>query len=216
MKAIVFDMDGVLFDTERVYFEAWDCTASDMGISPEQINEIRDRCAGHNGADIAVMFDAYFENKYTYAEFGPKKTAHFHRILDERGIPLKEGLFEILDFLKQDGYRIALATSTRRESAMHHLTKAGILDYFDVLTTGDMFAHGKPDPEIYLTACRLLGSDPAETYAVEDSYPGLESAHRAGMKPIMIPDMFPPTEFTRSVATTYPSLLALRDALKNQ
>lgn len=216
MKAIVFDMDGVLFDTERVYFEAWDLTAEDMGIPPEQINEIRDRCAGHNAADIAVMFDAYFGGKYTYAEFGPKKTAHFHRILDERGIPLKKGLFEILDYLKDHNYRIALATSTRRESAVHHLTNAGILHYFDALTTGDMFEHGKPDPEIYLTACRLLGSNPAETYAVEDSYPGLESAHRAGMKPIMIPDMFPPTDFTRSVAVTYPSLLELRDALKNQ
>lgn len=216
MKAIVFDMDGVLFDTERVYFEAWDRTAEDMGISPEQITEIRDRCAGHNGADIQTMFDAYFDGKYTYAEFGPKKTVWFHRILDERGIPLKEGLFEILEFLKEDGYRIALATSTKRESAVDHLTKTGILPYFDALTTGDMFAHGKPDPEIYLTACRLLGSDPAETYAVEDSYPGLESAHRAGMKPIMIPDMFPPNDFTRSIATTYPSLTALRDALKNQ
>ncbi len=216
MKAIVFDMDGVLFDTERVYFEAWDKTAEDMGIPPARITEIRDRCAGHNGADIAVMFDAYFDGAYTYAEFGPKKTAWFHRILDARGIPLKEGLFEILDFLKGDGYRIALATSTRRESAVDHLTKTGILQYFDVLTTGDMFAHGKPDPEIYLTACRLLGSDPAETYAVEDSYPGLESAHRAGMRPIMIPDMFPPNDFTRSVATEYPSLLALRDALTNQ
>lgn len=213
MKAIVFDMDGVLFDTERIYFEAWDRTAEEMGI---EIGEIRDRCAGHNAADIAVMFDAYFDGKVTYAEFGVRKNAHFHRILDEEGIPLKPGLFEILDFLKENGYRIALATSTRREGAIHNLTKAGILHYFDVLTTGDMFAHGKPDPEIYLTACRLLGSDPAETYAVEDSYPGLESAHRAGMKPIMIPDIFPPTDFTRSIATEYPSLSALRDALKNQ
>ena len=215
MKSIVFDMDGVLFDTERVYFEAWDKTAEDMGIPLERIEEIRDQCAGHNNADITVMFNAYFGGEYRYEDFGPQKTAWFHRILDERGIPIKKGLFEILDFLKEDGYRIALATSTRRESAVDHLTKTGILHYFDVLTTGDMFEHGKPDPEIYLTACRLLECDPAETYAVEDSYPGLESAHRAGMKAIMIPDMFPPTEFTRAFATEYPSLLDLRDALKN-
>ncbi|MBR4054586.1 MAG: HAD family phosphatase [Clostridia bacterium] len=211
MKAIVFDMDGVLFDTERVYFEAWDRVAAEMNID---VTEIRERCAGHNAADIAVMFDAYFDGKATYAEFGPQKTAAFYQILEERGLPEKEGLHEILKFLKEDGYRIALATSTRREGALHHLEMAGILEYFDVLTTGDMFTHGKPDPEIYLTACRLLGSDPAETYAVEDSYPGLESAHRAGMKPVMIPDLFPPTEYTRSIAAEYPSLTALMNALK--
>lgn len=212
MKAIVFDMDGVLFDTERVYFEAWDKTAEEMGI---EIKEIRSRCAGHNAADIARTFDAWFDGKVTYAEFGPRKNAWFHRILEEEGLPLKEGLFEILDFLKENNYRIALATSTRREGALFNLEKAGILQYFDVLTTGDMFEHGKPDPEIYLTACRLLGSDPAETYAVEDSYPGLEAAHRAGMRPIMIPDLFPPNDFTRKIAAEYPSLSALRDALQN-
>lgn len=211
MKAIVFDMDGVLFDTERVYFEAWDRVAAEMNID---VTEIRERCAGHNAADIAVMFDAYFDGKATYAEFGPQKTAAFYQILEERGLPEKEGLHEILKFLKEDGYRIALATSTRKEGALNHLTKAGILEYFDVLTTGDMFTHGKPDPEIYLTACRLLGSDPAETYAVEDSYPGLESAHRAGMKPVMIPDLFPPTEYTRSIAAEYPSLTALMHGLQ--
>lgn len=212
MKAIVFDMDGVLFDTERVYFEAWDKTAEEMGI---EIEEIRNRCAGHNAADIARTFDAWFDGKVTYAVFGPRKSEWFRRILEEEGLPLKEGLFEILDFLKENGYRIALATSTRREGAISNLTKAGILHYFDALTTGDMFEHGKPDPEIYLTACRLLGSDPAETYAVEDSYPGLEAAYRAGMRPVMIPDLFPPNDFTRKVASEYPSLLALRDALRN-
>ena len=211
MKAIVFDMDGVLFDTERVYFEAWDQVAAEMDI---EVEEIRDNCAGHNAADIAVMFDEYFGGKVTYAEFGPKKTAAFHKILEERGLPEKEGLHEILKFLKAEGYAIALATSTRKEAAVDHLTKAGILSYFDVLTTGDMFTHGKPDPEIYLTACRLLGSNPAETYAVEDSYPGLESAHRAGMRPIMIPDMFPPTDYTRSIAKEYSSMTALMNALK--
>ena len=211
MKAIVFDMDGVLFDTEKVYFEAWDRVAAEMGI---EVKEIMLRCAGHNAADIAVMFDEYYGGKVTYAEFGPKKTAAFHEIIKERGLPEKEGLHEILEFLKKDGYAIALATSTRKEAAVDHLSQAGILSYFDVLATGDMFTHGKPDPEIYATACRLLGSDPAETYAVDDSYPGLESAHRAGLRPIMIPDTFPPTEYTRSIATTYPSLLALMEALK--
>ncbi len=210
MKAIVFDMDGVLFDTERVYFEAWDVVAEEMHID---IREIRLQCAGHNNADITVLFNNYFGGKVAYEEFGPRKTAAFHKILEEQGLPEKEGLHELLEFLKAEGYRIALATSTRREAAESHLLQANILHYFDVLTTGDMFTHGKPHPEIYQTACHLLGSDPATTYAVEDSYPGLESAHRAGLKPIMIPDLFPPTEYTSSIATTLPSLTALRQWL---
>lgn len=202
-KAVVFDMDGVLFDTERVYYEAWDITAAEMGI---EITEIRDRCAGHNAADIALLFDAWFDGKVTYAEFGARKNAQFHRLLEENGLPLKDGLHETLSALKNAGFRIALATSTRREGALYNLERAKIREYFDVLTTGDMFVHGKPDPEIYLTACRLLEADPSAAYAVEDSYAGLESARRAGMRVVMIPDLFPPTEEIRAYASVYPSL----------
>lgn len=204
-KAVVFDMDGVLFDTERVYYEAWDIVAAEMGI---EIAEIRDRCAGHNAADTTVLFDAWFDGKTTYAEFGARKNACFCRLLEENGLPLKEGLHETLAALKNAGFRIALATSTKREGALANLERANVREYFDVLTTGDMFLHGKPDPEIYLTACRLLDVDPANAYAVEDSYAGLESAHRAGMRVVMIPDLFPPTEEIRSYASVYPSLTA--------
>ena len=210
MKAIVFDMDGVLFDTERIYFEAWYKVASEMDLD---VSEVLTLCAGHNNADITAIFNEYYDGKVAYEEFGPRKNAAFRQIIAERGLPEKEGLHEIMEFLKENGYRIALATSTRREAAESHLRQAGILQYFDVLTTGDMFVHGKPDPEIYSTACKLLGSDPARTYAVEDSYPGLESAHRAGLQPIMIPDQFPPTEYTSSIAITLPSLNALREWL---
>lgn len=209
-KAVVFDMDGVLFDTERVYYEAWDIVAAEMGI---EVGEIRDRCAGHNAADIALLFDAWFDGKVTYAEFGARKNACFRRLLDENGLPLKDGLHETLSALKNDGYRIALATSTRREGALANLDRANIREYFDVLTTGDMFLHGKPDPEIYLTACRLLGVDPADAYAVEDSYAGLESARRAGMRVVMIPDLFPPTDEVRAYASIYPSLTDFCKAL---
>ncbi len=204
-KAVVFDMDGVLFDTERVYYEAWDIVGEEMGVD---IKEVRDRCAGHNAADTEKIFDAWFGGKVPYAAFGPRKTACFHRLLDERGLPLKEGLHETLSALHANGFRIALATSTRREAALANLEKANIRAYFNVLTTGDMFLHGKPDPEIYLTACRLLDVNPADAYAVEDSYAGLESARRAGMRVVMIPDLFPPTDEIRSYASVYPSLTA--------
>ncbi|MBR6553225.1 MAG: HAD family phosphatase, partial [Clostridia bacterium] len=100
MKSIVFDMDGVLFDTEKVYFEAWHRVAEEMQLDVEEVLLL---CAGHNAADIAVIFDNYYGGKVSYAEFGPKKTAAFHEIIKERGLPEKEGLHEILDFLKKEG-----------------------------------------------------------------------------------------------------------------
>ncbi len=212
MRAIVFDMDGVLFDTERIYFDAWELAGNELGIDTR---EIRWQCAGHIAADMKGIFEPYFGGKVSFEAFNERKRDCFLRLLRQNGLPLKPGLHEIMDFLKENGYRVALATSTSREGAVSNLTEAGILSCFDVLTTGDMFVHGKPDPEIYLTACRLLGSEPAQTYAVEDSYPGLESAHGAGMKAVMIPDLFPPTDRTRAIAVTLPSLLALRDALRD-
>lgn len=211
-RAIVFDMDGVLFDTERVYFEAWDIVAAEMGID---VSEVRMLCAGHNAADSAKIFDEYFGGQATFAEFSPRKTDCFHRLLQENGVPEKPGLHELLEYLKTAGHKIALATSTKREGALYNLEQTNILQYFDVLVTGDMFEHGKPDPEIYLTACRLLGSEPSETYAVEDSYAGLESAHSAGMRVVMIPDLFPPTPRTKDISVEISSLDELLDIIRS-
>lgn len=216
MKAIVFDMDGVLFDTEKLLFHAWDVVGAKHGMTQEEITEIRGRCAGHNVAFTEKAFDEFFAGRVKFRAFWEEKEAFFRETLARDGVPTMKGLYELLAFLKKDGYKIALATSTNREGAIHHLTETGILDDFDVLTTGDMFRHGKPHPEVYLTACRLLGADPAETYGVEDSYAGLESAHNAGMKVVMIPDMFPPTEESRrNTDFIFPSLLELRDYLQS-
>ena len=211
IQAVIFDKDGTLHDTETVFFEAWKRAAVDCGGIPDIEDTIR-ACTGVNLTDTKVFWTGKYPH-IPFEEFLARRNVHFDEIVKD-GVPVKPGAYELLAYLREHGYKIALATSTRKEGALNHLTKAGILEYFDVLTTGDMFTHGKPDPEIYLTACRLLGSDPAETYAVEDSYPGLESAHRAGMKPVMIPDLFPPTEYTRSIAAEYPSLTALMHGLQ--
>lgn len=97
-------------------------------------------------------------------------------------------------------WKVGLATSTRKVSVMHHLEMTGLTEMFDEIVTGDMVEKGKPDPEIYLTACRRLGTQPEETYAVEDSRNGLVSAHRAGMMAILVPDTTVPTEEMLSIA----------------
>ena len=99
---------------------------------------------------------------------------------------------KILPYLQQAGYEIGLASSSKYESVINHLKRAEIIDYFSVIVTGDMIEHSKPKPDIYLLACRKLGVEPGEAYAVEDSPNGIRSAHAAGMKPIMVPDMVQP------------------------
>ena len=99
---------------------------------------------------------------------------------------------KILPYLQQAGYEIGLASSSKYESVINHLKRAEIIDYFSVIVTGDMIEHSKPKPDIYLLACRKLGVELGEAYAVEDSPNGIRSAHAAGMKPIMVPDMVQP------------------------
>lgn len=217
MKAIVFDMDGVLFDTEQVYFRAWDMEGEKFGMTPEEVREIRFRCAGHNPADTEVLFNDYFKGRVNFAEFWEKKTARTRKMLREEKIRVKPGLYELLEYLRKNGWSVALATSTNREGTLFNLNQTGITGYFDILVTGDMFEHGKPAPDVYLRACSLLGSDPAETFAVEDSYPGLESARRAGLRVVMIPDLFPPTEETaRNADYTLDSLTELQHLLMEE
>ena len=217
MKAIVFDMDGVLFDTEKVYFRAWDIEGERAGMTPEEVAEIRFRCAGHNPADTEVMFNDYFAGRIDFQRFWKRKNERTRRMLREEKIPVKPGLYELLAYLKDNGWAVALATSTNREGTLFNLDQAGITDSFGVIVTGDMFEHGKPAPDVYLRACSLLGSRPEETFAVEDSYAGLESARRAGMRVVMIPDLFPPTEETEKNADyTLSSLSELQTLLQKE
>ncbi|MBO5351842.1 MAG: HAD-IA family hydrolase, partial [Lachnospiraceae bacterium] len=104
--------------------------------------------------------------------------------------PVKKGLYVLLDYLKENGYKLAVASSTSKRGVERNLKSAGVLEYFDAIICGDMVEKSKPEPEIYLKACEALGVEPAEALALEDSRNGLLSAYRAGMKVIMVPDLW--------------------------
>ena len=108
--------------------------------------------------------------------------------LDKDGMPTMKGAESLLQALQDAGWSVALATSTSRKTTMHHLELSGFTRYFSVIVTGDEIQHGKPNPEIYLTACKKLHSKPEETYAVEDSENGGTSACAAGMRVLLVPD----------------------------
>lgn len=192
MKAVVFDMDGVLFDTEIVCMKAWMAIAEKNGM--EDMENVFPKCIGLNSNDSRqVVLEAYGED-FDYPQFRQEAAEWFQWYMRENGLPIKPGVPQLLAWLKDAGYFIGLASSTRSSSVYSHLEQSGFKDYFKVVITGDMVEHSKPRPDIYLLACRELGVNPAETYAIEDSPNGIRSAHAAGMRAIMVPDMIAPDE----------------------
>lgn len=214
VKAVVFDMDGLMFDTEQLYLDCWDYVEEQMGITVDR--EALKETIGLNSQDSYRVLERIFgpgEHIDLYRHLNDEEMV---RRMNRDGISLKKGLFMLLDFLRDNGYKKAVATSTSCKSALFMLEKAGVLPYFDFVVCGDMIQRGKPDPQIYLTACEGLSELPQVCAALEDSYNGIISASRAGMVPVMVPDLIAPTEeLARHYRFRVPSLLDVIDLLKN-
>lgn len=198
-KAIVFDMDGVLFDTEVLCMKSWMAVAEANGLP--DMEKVFPKCIGCNANDSRrFVLEAYGED-FDYAGFRAQASEWFWDDIQKNGLPVKTGVRELLEWLKREGWIIGLASSTKLSSVLKHLNQAGIREYFSAVVTGDMVEHSKPLPDIYFLACRELGAEPAETYAVEDSPNGIRAAHGAGMLPLMVPDMVSPDEEMRTLST---------------
>lgn len=199
LNTIVFDMDGVLFDTERLCQDSWLAVAEESGLP--NMDVIFPQCIGLNANDSRrIVMNAYGED-FDYEGFRSKASVWFWDYIEKKGLPVKPGVKELLSWLREEGWAVGLASSTRRSSVENHLEQAGIRDYFATIVTGDMVEHSKPQPDIYLMACRELGVDPGQAYAIEDSPNGIRSAYRAGMSPLMVPDMIAPDEEMRELST---------------
>jgi HAD superfamily hydrolase (TIGR01509 family) len=189
LSGLVFDMDGLMYDTERIIKESWDQTGEEMGYGPLGFHIFHTLGMSRSGRE------AYFKEQlgadFPYDEFQDR----YSKITIEKTsleMPVKPGLYELLDYLKQEQYLIAVATSSSRESALRKLHGSGLSEEdFDAMICGDMVTKAKPDPEIYLTACRELKKPPKQFIALEDSYNGLKSALAADMRAVMIPDLIP-------------------------
>ena len=213
-SSIVFDMDGILFDTERIYNALWSTFGDSMGIP--DLQEAADQCAGLNYSDIEKYLTNRYGKDFPFDQFMNDISYSLQEKIEREGIPVKTGVYEILDYLRRSKYKIGLATSSSMHSAKGHLIKSDLSDYFDIIVTGDMVSHGKPAPDIYLTACNMLGASPRTTFAVEDSPNGITSAYRAGMRTIMIPDLFAPTqELNDMIYAKFDNLLDFKAYLKD-
>ena len=211
-KAVVFDMDGVLFDTERLFMEAGTQLIKEKGI--ESAEEAVMGCIGLNMRDTKALFLKVCGEDFPFEEYHKKCGALVREKIEKEGLPLKKGVRELLSYLKEAGYKIALASSTSQSGVFKHLDRAGLREYFTVVIGGDMIEHGKPEPDIYLRACEELGVKPDAAFAIEDSANGIRSAHGAGLHTIMVPDLIAPTpQLEALLYAKYDSLLDVRDML---
>ena len=198
--AVVFDMDGVIFDSERATMNCWIELADKYDI--KNIEKPYLACTGTTDQRTReIMIEAYGDD-FPYDKYAKEASQMYHERYDGGKLPVKNGVKEILDFLKQHNKKIALASSTKRQKVINQLRDAGILDYFDEIVTGDMVSKSKPDPEIFLLACDKLDVSYQRAYAIEDSYNGVRSAHRGGLRPIMVPDLLPADDEMRRISET--------------
>lgn len=191
IKAVIFDLDGTLTDTEQFYQKAWPEALSHFGYKVEPWMPLELRSLGRPYA--IETFRKWFGEDFDYEQVRSYRKELIKDMLKD-GIPLKPGAVDILKRLKDKGITVAMATANDLERTTGYLKRIGIIDYFDRLICADMVRFGKPAPDIYAHACSELGLDPPETFAVEDSPNGVRSAYRAGCNVIMVPDLTEPDD----------------------
>ena len=189
MKAVLFDMDGVIFDSERAVLAVWREIGAQLGLAG--IDDVFIRCVGVTIRRTREIFlEAY--PGLDFEDFDRRVRARFLSLYDKVRLPVKPGARETLALLRGRGIPLALASSTRTEAVRRELEEAGLLGCFDTVVGGDMVTHSKPDPEIFLTAAAKLGAEPADCFVVEDSFNGVRAGHAGGFRTLMVPDMLPP------------------------
>ncbi len=192
IKGAVFDMDGLMFDSERIVYENWQKMMDEHGY--EYNLDIFKNTIGLRSDVTEQYYKSLYGEDFDYASLKTESRKLFYDRMENNEVPIKKGLFEILDYLKSKGIKIALATSSSRAYAEFMTKKAEVYDYFDALVCADDVTNGKPHPEVFLKAAGKLGVNPEACIAFEDSINGIKSAHSAGMTTVMVPDYLQPTE----------------------
>ena len=186
VSGIIFDMDGVLIDSERQSNEGWLWAAGQLGVDMPMW--LIDSFKGAPAELCCKFFDDYYNGVIDYWEAKELRTQHVYKIRETEGIPVKKGVKDIFEYIRNNGLKCAVATSTRRESAEKTLHEIGVWDYLDAVVYGDEVERGKPEPDIFLRAAKAIGVNPSEAVVVEDSINGIKAGYAADMRVVHIPD----------------------------
>ena len=186
VSGIIFDMDGILIDSERQSNEGWLWAAGQLGVDMPMW--LIDSFKGAPAELCCKFFDDYYKGVIDYWEAKELRTQHVYKIRETEGIPVKKGVKDIFEYIRNNGLKCAVATSTRRESAEKTLHEIEVWDYLDAVVYGDEVEHGKPEPDIFLRAAKAIGVNPSEAVVVEDSINGIKAGYVAGMRVVHIPD----------------------------
>ncbi len=197
IEGAIFDMDGLMMDTERLVFENWQEIMTKKGYS-YTADDFR-KTIGKRRIETEQIMKAQYGEDFPYLECADECHVLFIEKTERDGIPVKKGLFELLQVLKERGVKTAVATSTRRPSAERALSMTGAMPYFDAVVCGEDVTEGKPDPEVFLKAAERIDVEPDKCAALEDSPSGITAAYRAGMKTIMVPDFIEPDDEIRDM-----------------
>jgi HAD superfamily hydrolase (TIGR01509 family) len=197
IRAVIFDMDGLILDSERVALSTFVAACREFGFDPDV--DVYYRCIGGNAERTRQVLTDGYGKEFPYDDVVKLWHALYEDLAVSRPFPVKEGVRDLLAYLERRGTRRAVVTSTKRASAMQKLSNASLSRYFELVIGGDEITKSKPDPEIYLTACLRLGERTANCVALEDSDNGVLSAFRAGLTVIQVPDLLQPSGEIRAL-----------------
>ena len=213
VRGVLFDMDGVILDTEKLYTRFWCEAAQALGYPMTHEMALGMRSLSREIGERQLK--AYLGESVDYQQVRNKRIEMMSAFINENGVEIKPWIHELLAFLKEKGIKTSVATSSPLDRTKEYLAQVGLVDSFDELVSGHMVAHGKPAPDIYLYAASKLGLKPEECLVLEDSPTGLLAAYRAGCIPVMVPDQdMPDEEVKNRVYAVVDTLIDVVELLK--
>ena len=212
IKGVLFDMDGIVLDTEKLYTRFWVEAAQSLGYPMTHEMALGMRSLSRQAGERQLK--EYLGEDADYFAVRETRIRMMEAFIEENGVELKPGIQELLSFLKEHGIKTSIATSSPLDRTKKYLSQVGLVDDFDALVSGHMVEHGKPEPDIYIYAASNLGLKPEECLVLEDSPTGILAAYRAGCVPVMVPDQDKPDEVTKTrVYAVVEDLLSVRDIM---